>query len=279
MPVCYRHPDKETWIRCQRCEKPICPDCMRDASVGFQCPDCVKEGARSTRQGKAVYGGKRLTGNPMATTFALIAANLVGFFAIRSGGGRVLDALALLPQSSTRGFQEVEGVSGGAYWQVLTSAFSHENVLHLGFNMLALYFLGPMLEQVLGRPRFLAVYFVSAFTASAAVMLLSNPNSQTLGASGSIFGLMGALVVVAFKVKADLRQILFWLGLNLVFTFYNTGSISWQGHLGGLLGGALTAAIIVYAPRKRREVIQWTGIALVLVVALVVIAAQAVVLG
>ena len=279
MPVCYRHPDKETWIRCQRCEKPICPDCMRDASVGFQCPDCVKEGARSTRQGKAVYGGKRLTGNPMATTFALIAANLVGFFAIRSGGGRVLDALALLPQSSTRGFQEVEGVSGGAYWQALTSAFSHYDVLHLGFNMLALYFLGPMLEQVLGRPRFLAVYFVSAFTASAAVMLLSNPNSQTLGASGSIFGLMGALVVVAFKVKADLRQILFWLGLNLVFTFYNTGSISWQGHLGGLIGGALTAAIIVYAPRKRREVIQWTGIVLVLVVALVVIAAQAVVLG
>lgn len=279
MPVCYRHPDKETWIRCQRCEKPICPDCMRDASVGFQCPDCVKEGARSTRQGKAVYGGKRLTGNPMATTFALIAANLVGFFAIRSGGGRVLDALALLPQSSTRGFQEVEGVSGGAYWQVLTSAFSHYDVLHLGFNMLALYFLGPMLEQVLGRLRFLAVYFVSAFTASAAVMLVSNPNSQTLGASGAIFGLMGALVVVAFKVKADLRQILFWLGLNLVFTFYNTGSISWQGHLGGLLGGALTAAIIVYAPRKRREVIQWTGIVLVLVVALVVIAAQAVVLG
>ena len=279
MPVCYRHPDKETWIRCQRCEKPICPDCMRDASVGFQCPDCVKEGARSTRQGKAVYGGKRLTGNRMATTFALIAANLVGFFAIRSGGGRVLDALALLPQSSTRGFQEVEGVSGGAYWQVLTSAFSHYDVLHLGFNMLALYFLGPMLEQVLGRLRFLAVYFVSAFTASAAVMLLGNPNSQTLGASGSIFGLMGALVVVAFKVKADLRQILFWLGLNLVFTFYNTGSISWQGHLGGLIGGALTAAIIVYAPRKRREVIQWTGIVLVLVVALVVIAAQAVVLG
>ena len=279
MPVCYRHPDKETWIRCQRCDKPICPDCMRDASVGFQCPDCVKEGARSTRQGKAVYGGKRLTGNPMATTFALIAANLVVFVAIRSGGGRVLDALSLLPQSSTRGLQEVEGVSGGAYWQVLTSAFAHENVLHLGFNMLALYFLGPMLEQVLGRPRFLAVYFVSAFTASAAVMLLSNPNSQTLGASGAIFGLMGALVVVAFKVKADLRQILFWLGLNVVFTVYNTGSISWQGHLGGLLGGALTAAIIVYAPRKRREVIQWTGIGLVLVVALGVIGAQAVALA
>ena len=109
VPVCYRHPGKETWIRCQRCERPICPDCMRDASVGFQCPECVKEGARSTRQGKAAYGGKRLTGNPMATTFALIAANLVVFLAIRSGGGRVLDALALLPQSSTRGLQRGRG--------------------------------------------------------------------------------------------------------------------------------------------------------------------------
>jgi membrane associated rhomboid family serine protease len=136
-----------------------------------------------------------------------------------------------------------------------------------------------MLETVLGRARFLAVYLVSGLVGSATVMVFSNPHVQTLGASGAIFGLMGALVVVAFKVKADLRQILFWLGLNLVFTFYNTGSISWQGHLGGLIGGALTAAIIVYAPRKRREVIQWTGIALVLVVALVVIAAQAVVLG
>ena len=275
MPVCYRHPQKETWIRCQRCERPICPDCMRDASVGFQCPECVKEGARATRQGKAVYGGKRLTGNPMATTLALIAVNVVVFLAISAGGAQVLDTLALLPQSSTRGTQPVTGVSGGAVWQVLTSAFSHEALLHLSFNMLALYFLGPMLEQVLGRVRFLAVYFVSAFTASAAVMLLSNPNGQTLGASGAIFGLMGALVVVAFKVGADLRQILFWLGLNLVFTFYNTGSISWQGHLGGLLGGALTAAIIVYAPRKNREAIQWTGIGLVLVVALGVIVAQA----
>jgi membrane associated rhomboid family serine protease len=275
VPVCYRHPQKETWIRCQRCERPICPDCMRDASVGFQCPECVKEGARATRQGKAVYGGKRLTGNPMATTLALIAVNVVVFLAISAGGAQVLDTLALLPQSSNRGAQLVTGVSDGAVWQVLTSAFSHEALLHLAFNMLALYFLGPMLEQVLGRVRFLAVYFVSAFTASAAVMLLSNPNGQTLGASGAIFGLMGALVVVAFKVGADLRQILFWLGLNLVFTFYNTGSISWQGHLGGLLGGALTAAIIVYAPRKNREAIQWTGIGLVLVVALGVIVAQA----
>jgi len=275
VPVCYRHPQKETWIQCQRCERPICPDCMRDASVGFQCPECVKEGARTTRQGKAAYGGKRLTGNPMATTLALIAANLLVFVLIRASHGRVLNAFALLPQTSTSGAGEVKGVSGGAFWQVLTSAFSHYDVLHLAFNMLALYFLGPMLEQVLGRVRFLAVYFVSAFTGSAAVMLLSNPNSQTLGASGAIFGLMGALVVVAFKVGADLRQILFWLGLNLVFTFYNTGSISWEGHLGGLLGGALTAAIIVYAPRKNREAIQWTGIGLVLVVALGVIVAQA----
>ena len=137
-------------------------------------------------------------------------------------------------------------------------------MLHLGFNMLALYFLGPMLEQVLGRLRFLAVYFVSAFTGSAAVMLLSNPNSQTLGASGAIFGLMGALVVVAFKVKADLRQILFWLGAQPGVHVLQHRQHLLGGTPRGLLGGALTAAIIVYAPRKRREVVQWTGIGLVL---------------
>ncbi len=104
MPVCYRHPVSETWIRCQRCERPICPDCMRDASVGFQCPDCIKEGAKTTRQARAVYGGTRLTGSLLATTYALIAVNVVVFVAIWSASAAgLLDKLALLPQSSTRG--------------------------------------------------------------------------------------------------------------------------------------------------------------------------------
>ena len=277
--MCYRHPQKETWIRCQRCDRPICPDCMRDASVGFQCPECVKEGAKSTRQAKAAYGGRRLTGNPLATTLGLIGANVLVFLLIRSGGGRVLDALALLPQSSSRGFQQVEGVSGGAYWQILTSAFAHQEVPHLLFNMLSLYFVGPMLEQAVGRGRFLAIYLVSAVTGSTAVMLLSHPNSQTLGASGAVFGLLGALLVVAFKVGADLRQIGFWLVLGLVYSVYRASTVSWQGHLGGFAGGVLIAAIIVYAPRQRRELLQWSGIGAVVLVSVVLIVVRASVLA
>ncbi len=276
--MCYRHPDKETWIRCQRCERPICPDCMRDASVGFHCPECVKEGAKTTRQPKAAYGGRRLTGNPMATTLGLIAANLVVFLLIRTGGAGMFNALTLLPQTSTGSTGLIRGVSGGAYWQILTSAFSHYDVQHILFNMLGLYFLGPMLEQAVGRGRFLAIYLVSAVTGSAAVMLLSNPNSQTLGASGAIFGLLGALLVVAYKVGADLRQILFWLVLGVVYSVYRASSISWEGHLGGFVGGLLTAAIIVYAPRRRRELLQWSGIGAVVLVAVVLIVVRASVL-
>ncbi len=160
----------------------------------------------------------------------------------------------------------VKGVSDGAWWQVLTSVFTHEQVLHIGFNMLALFFLGPMLEQVLGRARFLALYLVSGIAGSAAVMLFSDPHTQSLGASGAIFGLMGALAVVALKVRGQVQTILVWIGLNLVFTFSVSG-ISWQAHIGGLVTGVLLGAAMVYAPRRTRGLVQWsaTGAVLVLV--------------
>ena len=125
--------------------------------------------------------------------------------------------------------------------------FTHVEPLHIGFNMLALYFLGPMLENVLGRARFLAVYLVSGLAGSAAVMLFSDPHIQTLGASGAIFGLMGALAVVALKVRGQVQTVLIWIALNLVFTFTASG-ISWQGHIGGLVGGVVLGAAMVYAP-------------------------------
>ncbi|MEP6814878.1 MAG: rhomboid family intramembrane serine protease [Marmoricola sp.] len=252
---------------------------MRDASVGFHCPDCVKEGARTTRQGRATYGGKRVT-DASLTSKVLIGINVLVFLAVSSQSSLV-DKLALLPQSSQAplpngGSQTIEGVSGGAYWQIVTSMFLHQQLIHIGFNMLALWFLGPMLESVLGRSRFLAVYLVSGLVGSATVMWLSSPNGQTLGASGAVFGLMGALVVVSLKIGADFRQILFWIGLNLVFTFMAGASISWQGHIGGLVGGAVVAAAIVYAPKARRAPVQWSavaGIALITIVAIVVRAA------
>ncbi len=149
---------------------------------------------------------------------------------------------------------------------------------HIGMNMLALYFLGPMLENVLGSPRFLALYLVSGIAGSAAVMLLSDPHSQTLGASGAIFGLVGALAVVVLKVGGQVQAVLFFVGLQLVFTFAVPG-ISWQGHIGGLIGGALVGVAMVHAPRQHRALVQWTATGLVLAVALAVIVAQAVALG
>lgn len=279
-PVCYRHPDRETYIRCQRCDRPICPDCMQPASVGFQCPECVRDGARSTRQGLTPYGGKR-SGDPRLTSFVLIALNVAVFVAVYlTGRGRssLVDLLALLPQSAVRlgagGPVEVQGVSGGAVWQLLTSGFTHVQLLHIAFNMLALYFLGPTLESVLGRTRFLAVYLVSLLGGSAAVMLLAAPNGQTIGASGAIFGLFGALLVVALKVRGQVQQILVWLGLNLVITFTVPG-ISWQGHLGGLVTGAVLAAAIVYAPKQRRAMVHWGAVGLVVVAVMVLIALRA----
>jgi membrane associated rhomboid family serine protease len=267
-PVCYRHPDRETWIRCQRCERPICPDCMNSASVGFQCPHCIKEGARTTRSGRLPYGGMP-SANPAMTSIGLVAVNIAVWVSIAAAGGSgssLVDRLALLPQTTLFGSQDgtttlVEGVSGGAYWQLASSAFSHVEVWHIAFNMMALYFLGPQLEAVLGRARFLAVYLLSGLAASTAVMWLSNAHTQTLGASGAIFGLMGALLVVGLKVRANVQQLVFWIGLNVVFTVTASSYISWQGHFGGLVGGALLAALVVYAPRQRRPVFQWTAMA------------------
>lgn len=304
VPHCYRHPGRETWIRCQRCDRPICPDCMRQAAVGFQCPECVKEGRQNTRAARLPYGGQR-GGDPRHTTIGLIAINVAVWLAVLATGGvgsRVVDVLALLPRGrcgaaapgsffpqidqtgcgSTLALQQgahwVPGVSDGAVWQLLTSAFTHVEVWHIGFNMLALWFLGPMLESVLGRARFLAVYLVSALAGSAAVMLLASPGSQTLGASGAIFGLLGALIVVGLKVRANIQQLWFWLGLNLLFTF-TAGGISWQGHLGGLLGGALTAAVLVLSPRRARGVVQAVGTGVVALVCVAIALLRAAALG
>jgi membrane associated rhomboid family serine protease len=254
---------------------------MRSASVGFQCPHCVKEGAQSTRQARTPYGGQRVN-DPRLTTFALIGLNALVWLAILATGGensRLLDKLALLPESAYTRYSDgslvlVRGVSDGAWWQLMTSAFTHVEVLHIGFNMLALYFLGPMLETVLGRARFLAVYLVSALAGSAAVMLFAAPHSQTLGASGAIFGLMGALAVMALKVRGQVQSVLMWIGLNLVFTFTVSG-ISWQGHIGGLVGGAVIGAAMVYAPRSNRSLVQWAVTGVVLAISVVLIAAKA----
>lgn len=301
VPVCYRHPGRETHIRCQRCNRPICPDCMREASVGFQCPECVAEGARTTRAARTTYGGLR-PGNAGITSMALIAVNVGVWLAILvTGGGssRLLAHLQLIPVgqcrppggrgfypsvgsadvcSSVPGATWVAGVADGAWWQLITSAFTHEAVLHIGFNMLALYVLGPQLEMVLGRARYLALYLLSALAGSALVYWAAPQTQGTLGASGAIFGLMGALLVVALKMRVNPQQVLMWIGINFVLTF-TISNISWQGHLGGFLGGVACAAVLVYAPRQRRTASQVAGLVLIGAVIAVAILARTAVLA
>jgi len=158
------------------------------------------------------------------------------------------------------------GIAEGAWWTPLTSAFTHVDALHIGFNMMALYFLGPILEQALGARRYAAVYLLSALAGSTAVYWLSDPSTSTLGASGAIFGLMGALLVFAHRRGGDTRVLLTWLGLNVVMTFLMP-SVSWQGHLGGLAGGLVVALLL--SRRARADRTTWAAVAAVAVVLVV----------
>lgn len=298
-PTCYRHSDREATIRCQRCARPICTACMNEAAVGFQCSECVNAGRRETRQDIGPYGGAR-PAQPALTSQVLIGLNaLVWLMVVATGGSRgvLMQKLALTPRgiclSSTDpglyidGLTKTacqalgakmtwsDGVSSGAVWQVLTSAFTHVEIWHIAFNMLALWFLGPQLDMMLGRARFLAMYLGSALVASAFVMWFSDPAAATLGASGAIFGMMGAILVIAHKHHGDVRTILIWLGANALITVLGSSAISWQGHLGGFLGGLAIAAVLIYAPRANRTRTQWLMVSAIIALTLVAIAIRA----
>ena len=242
-PSCYRHPDRPTYVCCTRCGRPVCPDCMRSAAVGHQCVDCVQAAAASVPAATTVFGGVQRTGMPLVS-YGLIAAN-VAVFLLQLTSQPVVYRLALIPLL----------VAAGDYYRLFTSAFVHFGLVHLLFNMWALYVLGPPLEQHLGRLRFATLYGLSALGGSALVYLFSPAAVPTAGASGAVFGLFAATFVAAKRLNLDVRWVVTLIVVNLVITFSIPG-ISWQGHLGGLITGGLVAAAYVYAPRPRRNVIQ-----------------------
>lgn len=250
---CYRHPDRATYLRCTRCQRGICPECMRSAPVGHQCVECVDEGARSIRKVTTPFGGR-----PVAqpyVTYVLIAINVALYVADRATAS-VYDALVLWP-GRIAALDE--------YYRLLTSGFLHIQLMHIGFNMVALYFTGPALERALGHTRFLALYLTSLLGGSVLAYLLAPVDTGTLGASGAIYGLFGAAFVLARKLNFDMRYIVALLAVNLVITFAVPG-ISWQGHFGGLIVGALVAAAYGYAPRQQRALVQVGATVLVLIV-------------
>ena len=289
--ACAYHPGRPAGVRCQRCGNPICGECMVEAPVGHQCRRCLAQGMARTRQVEGPYGGRR-SANPALTSLVLIGINVAVWIGIMlSGGfaGTLSNLFALTPGGlceigadtyvgvppracGAEGGSFVPGPLDGGWWQVITSAFTHISPLHIGMNMLALWVLGPSIERGLGRARFLGVYVVSALTASALIMWLASPTTTTLGASGAISGLMGALLVLVLRHQGDVRTVLMWIGINVVITVLGSAGISWQGHLGGFLGG-IAVTLVLAAFRKARPW-QWVAVAAIGALALVAMAAR-----
>lgn len=239
--ICYRHPDRETGVSCSSCGRPICPECMTPTPVGMRCPECAKERTRVTR------GAGAPSGSDAPATFVLIALNVAAYLAEIAGGGG-----GLTPTGSSVIFDFGlfgPSVAGGEWYRLLTSGFLHASLIHIGFNMFALYFLGRILEPGIGTPRFLGIYFASLFAGSFGAVLL-DPNALTIGASGAVFGIFGATFVIARHRGIDrlASSIGIVLLLNLVITF-GRPEISVGGHLGGLAAGVFCALVIVAGER------------------------------
>ena len=271
IPTCYRHPGRETYVSCVRCGRHACPDCMRSASVGQQCVDCVGQGARDTRQLSTVFGGRLAAG--AVVTWTLVAINVAVYLVtwIRPG---IVNDLEMLGYASYGAGGSMHGVAAGEWYRLITSAFlagpSGLGFVDILFNMWALIFVGPALEGLLGRMRFLTVYLLSAVGGAVMYYFLAPQNYPAVGASGAIFGLFGAWFVVARRLRLDSRGIVALIAINLALSFWFHNTIAWQDHIGGLLTGALLTAAYVYAPRKNRAI--WQALATISVLAVLVIA-------
>lgn len=258
-PVCPRHPDREAYVRCQRCDRPTCPECQRPAAVGIQCVDCLRDQARDVRQPRTVFGGRVSGGRPVVT-LTLIGLNVVAYLLQRT-----------VPEF-TGAFAFAPFVAMEQPWRFLTSAFLHSPsmFLHIAFNMYALWLLGPYLENVLGRLRFAALYLVSAVGGSVGFLLLTSPADPSwffgaVGASGAVFGLFAAVIVVNRRLGRRMGQIGVVIAINAVLPILFP-VIAWEAHLGGAVTGAVLAATFAYAPRARRDLVQSIGVVAVLLV-------------
>lgn len=276
VPSCYRHPGRETGVRCTRCERPICPECMVSASVGFQCPECVRGGsgshhAPSASRPRTVVGGT-VAADPRLLTKILVALNVV-IFIIGTQSTWFVSQLELIGNAIDPQAGQVVGVADGQWYRLLTAVFLHQQIWHIGFNMLSLWWIGGPLEAALGRARYLTLYLVSGLAGSALTYLLAAPNQASLGASGAIFGLFGATAVLMRRLRYDMRPVIGLLVVNLIITFGWAG-IAWQAHIGGLVAGTIVAVGMVHAPRERRALVQYGTAALVLAVTVVIIVAR-----
>lgn len=224
-PTCTRHPDRPTWVSCRICEDPICPECMRPDQIGFQCPSCA---------GSNIQRIRTLQPRKATLTSVIIGA-----------------CVAVFAWGQISGFDLIVyfGLAGyainplGEYYRFVTALFLHGSILHIFFNMLILHSLGSVLEPGLGSKKFALLYFGAGFGGGIASVLFNHPLVFSVGASGAIFGLMGAFAVLSRHFNFDNRQIFSLIGINLLIGFVVPG-IDWHAHVGGLLAGMAIATLI-----------------------------------
>jgi membrane associated rhomboid family serine protease len=242
--TCYRHPSRETGVSCSNCGRPICPECMTSTPVGMRCPECASQ----TTKVRVGQGAFTPAAGKMPATIGLIAINVIVFLIELAGGGAgsLNGGGTVIHDAGLRGPE----IANGDWWRVITGGFLHAGLLHLLLNMYVLYVAGSILEPGIGTPRFLGIYFVSLVAGSLGALIV-DPNTLTVGASGAIFGLMAAVIVVARGrgVEQLATQFGLFVVLNLVLTFSISG-ISVGGHIGGLIGGAVAALLVIFVEKR-----------------------------
>jgi membrane associated rhomboid family serine protease len=247
-PDCARHPGKVSSVICARCDRPICTDCMVTAAVGWQCPDCVKTGAKKSPTTRVTFNRTR-TGavgatNPTPVTLVLIGVNIVVFLLSGLGKQSVLFRYGEIPAFIHQDHQ---------YYRLFDAMFLHVNVLHIASNMVTLLIIGPAVEVLLGRVRFVALYFIGGFGGAVAFYVLGPSYESAVGASGAIFALMTAYVVLAHNRRLPTQQVVALIVINLIITFTDT-AIAWQDHIGSLVVGAVLAYAYDQAWKLRPQV-------------------------
>jgi len=272
---CYRHPDRQSFVMCQRCGRTICGECQTPAPVGVICPECMRE-ARASAPRTRPEAVRRISylnrsGQPVMT-YALIGVCVVVFLLQEvTGIGRGPVTSALLYNGV---FSHATGTYPGISfepWRLLTSVFAHGGFLHIALNMYTLWIFGQILEPAIGKWRYLALFLISGVAGSVGLLVLA-PMESAVGASGAIFGMFGALVVIQRKLGGPVRQLVVLIVINLLLGFIPIfgGGIAWQAHLGGLVGGLIVGVIITETRRISQRPLQ---IGLLIALAVVVVGA------
>ncbi|UAJ79554.1 rhomboid family intramembrane serine protease [Leifsonia sp. ZF2019] len=260
---CYRHPDRVSYVLCQRCGRTICGECQTQGAVGVVCPECMAEQRATAPKTKPAWI-PRLTGQGApVVTYAIIAVCAVVF---------ILQSLPVIGSEVTRAIQYAGVYSDPRAfepWRLLTSVFAHASIIHILLNMYTLWIFGSVLEPMLGRLRFLGLFLISGFAGSVGVLMLSSPLQPVVGASGAIFGMFGAFFIIQRRLGGNATQILVLVALNIGIGFLPGLNIAWQAHVGGLIGGILVGLIYVETRKPSRRRLQ---LPLVIVLCLLLIA-------